>query len=299
MAQADGLIGQTISHYRIIEMFRSGGMETVYKAEDALLHRFVALRFLPNHVAKDPQTLTRFRREACDISSLKHPNICAIYDIREQDGKAFVAMEYLQGSTLKELINRSPIDLEQLLDITIDIADALAVAHAHGIIHRDITPANIFVTESGRVKVLNFGLARVAEPMDNPLELITLMMTRVGSVSGALPYMSPEQAQSQPVDHRTDIFSLGAVIYEMFTGRRPFDGRTSAALTSSLFRDTPAPITQFRADAPLTLQRILERCLAKNLHERYRSIRELQDALEQLRLEISSGIRVGERPKHS
>ena len=238
------MIGQTISHYRVIEKLGGGGMGVVYKAEDTRLHRFVALKFLPDEVAKDSQVLARFQREAQAASALNHPNICTIYDIEEQDGKAFIAMEFLEGATLKHVITKHPMELDRLLEISCEIADALAAAHDKNIIHRDIKPANIFISECGRVKVLDFGLARIVVPGEEGSESVTLTFTQAGIAIGTLPYMSPEQLQGRRVDHRADIFSLGTVLYEMATGRRPFAGRTSIELSSSILRDTPKPVTE-------------------------------------------------------
>jgi len=283
------MIGQTISHYRILEELGRGGMGVVYKAEDTRLHRFVALKFLPDEVARDPQALARFQREAQAASALNHPNICTIHDMGEENGLVFIAMEFLEGVTLKYLVAGHLMELDRLLEISSEVAGALAAAHAKSIIHRDITPTNIFVTKGGQVKILDFGLAKVVLSSGDADDAATLTLTNLGMVVGTLPYMSPEQLQGGYVDRRTDIFSLGAVVYEMATGFRPFPGTSSIEISSSILRDVPRPVTELRADLPAGLQRILDRCLAKEVAERYSSGRELHEALERLRREIISG----------
>ena len=289
MTESALLIGQILSHYRIVQRIGGGGMGVVYKAKDTRLDRNVALKFLPHDVAHNEQTLMRFRREAKAASALNHPNICTVYDIGEDRGKAFIVMEYLDGAMLRSLIGTSCLELERLFEISRDIATALSAAHAKNIIHRDIKPENIFICEDGHAKVLDFGLAKINAPDEKDSDSVTLSLTEAGMAMGTLPYMSPEQLQGQFVDHRTDIFSLGAVLYEMATGRRPFLGGTSLELSSSILRDTPTPVTQLRPELPSGLQRIVERCLSKEPKERYVSAHELRYALESLQRQMSSG----------
>ena len=289
MTDSDAFIGKTVSHYRILEELGAGGMGVVYKAQDTRLDRFVALKLLPEELAHDRQAMERFRREAKAASALNHPNICTIHDIGEEDGRAFFAMEFLDGKTLKHTIANQPVELERMLELSSQIADALSAAHSKNIIHRDIKPANIFVTERGFAKVLDFGLAKVASPNEIDDDLATLTLTQAGAVIGTLAYMSPEQLQGRHIDHRTDIFALGAVLYEMATGQRPFTGRTSMELSSSILRDAPKPLAELRPELPSALQKILDHCLAKELTDRYSSAREIRDAVDRLRRELACG----------